>query len=1028
MSQQNLDKVGAVLVVGGGIAGVQASLDLANAGFFVHLVEKKPAIGGVVVQLDRSYPTNESAMCVVCMMSPNLMDCGRNKALGGLNYEVGACGRHKNIEIYTLAEVKKVEGGPGNFTVTVEKAPRYVDPLKCTSCGACTEVCPISLPDPFNLNLKKTKAISLPYARAIPPTYVVAKQPECDECRKCVEVCEPKAVNLDMKPETLTLKVGAIVAAPGFQVYDPSHYDGYHYPRHPNVVTSLEFERILSEGGPYEGRLLRPSDQQPPKKIAWLQCVGSRDTHHCNNSYCSDVCCMYAIKQAMVAKERLGQAVDTAIFFMDMRTHGKDYERYYNRAKTESGIRFIRFRVHSIETHPHSDELAIRYLTEQGETVTESFDLVVLSVGLETSQDGLQLAETLGVELHPQTRFALTSPFTPVSSSKPGIYVCGVFQAPKDIPSSTMEASAAAAAVGELLAPARGTAVQTGEVPPESDVKGQAPRVGVFFCSCGGSLGEVIDVKALGDYTANLPNVVYTDQNAFACSAEAQDDILKAIKDHDLNRVVVAACSPRLFGPLFRQTVQQAGLNPYLFEMANIRDQAAWVHFETPEEAMDKARAVVRGAVARVSNLEPLHRMVFPMSKAALVVGGGAAGLEAARSLADMGFQAYLVEKTDTLGGQARNLVVSARGHDYQGYLNNLIKQVTSHPRIEVLLNSTVTGTSGFLGSFKTTVQTPKGERLLEHGVAIMATGGQPYKPTEYLYGRRDDVLTNFELDRLIADKSPKVTGARQAVFIQCVGSREPERPYCSRLCCTHSVESALALKNLNPDMDVFVLYREMRTYGDKELLFKEAREKGVIFIRFDLDSKPRVEEENGKLKLTVVDPILGRPVVLNPDLLTLATAVLPTGTWEMGKLFDLDLDDDGFFMESHSKRRPVDATQEGFFLAGLSHSPKPLDESIAQAKAAAGRAATYLARDTVEISGVVAVVDQDKCAVCLTCVRTCPFDVPFIDYTVDAAYIDPVKCQGCGVCVSECPAKAITMQNFTDAQIIVQETALAAG
>ncbi len=1029
MTQSKNEKVGAVLVVGGGIAGVEASLDLANAGFYVHLVEKKSAIGGVLVQLDKSYPTNEPAMCVICMMSPNLMECGRNKAGGGLDYEITDCGCHKNIEIHTLAEVKNLSGEPGNFTVTIEKAPRFVDPLKCISCGACTEVCPISIPDEFNLGMKKTKAISLPYARAIPPTYVLHKQPECDDCRKCVEICEPGAVNLGMKPKTITLNVGAVVAAPGFQVYDPSKYDGYHYPAHPNVLTSLEFERMLSEGGPSGGRLLRPSDQQEPKKIAWLQCVGSRDTHHCNNSYCSDICCMYAIKQALVAKEHANSPLDTAIFFMDMRTQGKNYERYFQRAKREKGVRFIRSRVHGIDTVPGTDTLVLRYLTKQGELKIEEFDLVVLSVGVETSADGLQLAKTLGVEVDPETRFAVTSPFTPVCTSKPGVFVCGVFQGPKDIPRSTTEASAAAAAVGELLAPARGTALQVRDLPPESDVSGQEPRVGVFFCSCGDSMTGVIDVKDLSASVSSYPGVAYSAQIAVACTGDAQRDILQAIKDYHLNRVVVAACTPRILGPYLRQTIKQAGLNPYLFEMANIRDQAAWVHKEEPDKALAKAKAMVRGAVARVARLEPLQKMSFPMTKSALVVGGGVAGLEAACSIADMGFQAYLVEKTDQLGGQARNLVVSSRGYDYQGYLKRLINKVENHPRIELLLNSTIVGTSGILGNFNTTVQTPQGERLVNHGVGIMACGGRPFQPKEYLYGQRDDVFTLFELDKLIADKNPKVTGAQQAVFIQCVGSREPERPYCSRLCCTHSVESALALKELNPELEVIVLYRNIRTYGDKELLFKKAREMGVIFIRFDLDCKPRVETgSDGKLQVTVTDPILGRPVVLTPDLLTLASAVLPTGTREMAEIFDLEVDLDGFFQESHPKRRPVDAFREGFFLAGLANSPKPLDESIAEAKAAAGRAATYLAQESVQLSGVVAVVDQDKCAVCLTCVRTCPFGVPVIDYQVDAAYIDPVTCQGCGVCVSECPGKAIQLQNFTDAQIIAQELALAAG
>jgi heterodisulfide reductase subunit A len=1023
------------MVVGAGIAGVQAALDLANAGFHVHLVEKKSAIGGVVAQLDRSYPTNESAMCVICMMSPNLMECGRNQTIGGPGDKLGICGRHHNIEIHTLSEVKSLKGSPGNFTVTVEKGPRFVDSIKCTACGVCTEVCPVSVPDKFNLDLKETKAISRLYDRAIPATYAI-KTVEgkpgvrvCPpDCKLCVEACPADAIDLQMKPEKVTLNVGAIIAAPGFQVFDPGKYGVYHYATHPNVVTSLEFERILSEAGPYGGRLLRPSDQKEPEKIAWLQCVGSRDLLHCDNSYCSEVCCMYAIKQTLVAKGH-SPSLDTAIFFMDMRTHGKDYEQYYNRAKQEHGVRFIRSRVHSIDTDPRTDDLSIRYLTDEGELKDEPFDMVVLSVGLETSPDALQLAKTLGIEIKSATRFADTSPFTPVSTNKPGIFVCGVFQGPKDIPQSTMEASAAAAAVGELLAPARGTAMQFRELPAESDVTGQAPRVGVFLCNCGASMGEVINIEKLNQFAATLPGVVYTDQNPFACSTDYQGKIQEAIKKHQLNRVVVAACSPRIYAPLFMETAQQVGLNPYLVEMANIRDQAAWVHTQEPDKALEKSKALVKGAVARVVHLEPLHKQTYPVHKAALVIGGGVAGMEAARSIAEMGFKAYLVEKGDKLGGQAWNLVVSSRGYNYRGYLEDLIKKVKKHRNIEILFNTTVKETSGFAGNFSTMLATPKGERQVEHGVTIMATGGQPFKPEEYLYGKHKRVLTLFELDKLIAAKDSKATGAKQVVFIQCVGSREPQRPHCSRVCCTHSVESAIELKRLKPDMDVIILYRDMRTYGEKELLYKEAREQGVMFIRFDLDRKPQVKKgAGGKLQLTVIDPILGRPVLLKPDLLALASAVVPNPTAEIGEIFQLPRDAEGFFNEAHAKRRPVDAPVDGVFLAGLAHSPKPIDESIAEAKAAASRAAYFLAQDTVEVGGIVAVVDQDKCAVCLTCVRTCPFAVPAIDYTVDAAFIDPVKCQGCGVCVSECPAKAITMETFTDSQIIAQETALAAG
>ena len=852
----------------------------------------------------------------------------------------------------------------------------------------------------------------------------------CSECMQCAAACQAKAVAHELGPEKVELDVGAVILAPGFQVYDPKKYEAYHYAHFPNVITSLEFERILSASGPFAGHLVRPSDHKEPLKIAWLQCVGSRDLNHCDNSYCSAVCCMYAIKQAVIAKEHCKDyTLDASIFFMDMRTHGKDFEKYYWRAQDEHGIRFLRSRVHTVDPVPGTDDVAIRYLSEKGELKTETFDLVVLSVGLESSQDALNLAKTMGIDVNAATRFADTSPFTPVNTNKTGVYVCGVFQAPKDIPQSVMEASAAAAAAGELLFEARGTAVKKRELPPEIDVAGQEPRVGVFVCNCGINIGGVINVPELTEYAATLPGVVLADQNLFTCSADTQDKILAAITEHKLNRVVVASCSPRTHMPMFQETIQQVGLNPYLFEMANIRDQDSWVHMHEPEKALAKAKDLVRGAVARVVQLEPLHKQAFPVQKSGLVIGGGVAGMEAARSIADMGFQAYLVERGDKLGGQAWNLVTSSRGYDYRGYLEDLIKKVETHPNIEILFNSTVKDTSGFIGNFATVIKTPEGERQLDHGVTVMATGGYGLKPDEYLYGQNPNVYTSLELDKLIAEKDARVTGAQQAVFIQCVGSREPQRPYCSRLCCTHSVESAIELKRLKPEMDVFILYRDLRTYGEKELLYKEARELGVVFIRFDLDGKPQVEQTaDGKLQVTITDLILALPVVLKPDLLTLASAILPNPVEDIGEIFKVPRNAEGFLNEAHAKLRPVDLPSDGIFLAGLAHYPKPIDETIAQAKAAAGRAATFLAKNMVEVGGIVAVVDPDKCAVCLTCVRTCPFNVPVIDYTIDAAYIDPAKCQGCGVCPSECPAKAITLKNFTDAQIIAQETALAAG
>jgi heterodisulfide reductase subunit A2 len=672
---------------------------------------------------------------------------------------------------------------------------------------------------------------------------------------------------------------------------------------------------------------------------------------------------------------------------------------------------------------PGSSDVAIRYLTETGELKVEHFDMVILSVGLESSPEALQLAETLGIDVKADTRFANTGPFTPVTTSKPGVYVCGAFQAPKDIPQSVMEASAAAAAAGELLNAARGTAIKVPELPPEMDITGQEPRVGVFVCNCGINIGGIINVPKLTEFVATLPGVVLADQNLFTCSADTQDKILEAIKENKLNRVVVASCSPRTHAPLFMETLQQAGLNPYLFDMANIRDQDSWVHMNEPEKALEKAKELVQMSVARVTQLEPLEKMTFPVTKAALVIGGGVAGLEAAWSIADMGFKAYLVEKGDKLGGQARNLVVSSRGFDYQGYLNDLIKKVENHPNVEVIFNSTIKEPTGFIGNFSTTVATPKGERQIEHGVTILATGGAPYKPEEYLYGANPNVMTLFEIDKLINEKDAKATGAQQAVFIQCVGSREPQRPYCSRLCCTHSVESALALKKLKPEMDVFILYRDMRTYAEKELLYKEAREQGIMFIRFDLEGKPQVEQTaDGRLKLTITDPILERAIVLQPDLLALAAAVLPNPTEELGELFKVSRNAEGFFAEAHAKLRPVDFATDGIFMAGLAHYPKPMDESIAQAKAAAGRAATVLAQEQVEVEPIVSTVDQSLCIGCGLCEASCPFGaIKLVEVPGKGWRAENISalCKGCGICAAGCPQRAIDMAHFRDKQIL---------
>jgi heterodisulfide reductase subunit A-like polyferredoxin len=847
----------------------------------------------------------------------------------------------------------------------------------------------------------------------------------CSECYQCVKACLAGAVDHSMKPKERTLEVGAIVLAPGFEAFDPSPLNTYAYSSLPNVVTSVEFERILSASGPFEGHLARPSDHKEPKRVAWLQCVGSRDINRCDHGYCSAVCCMYAIKEAVIAKEHSKEPLDTAIFYMDMRTYGKDFEKYYNRAESEIGVRFVRSRVHSIESSK-DDNLLIRYATESGEVKEEIFDMVVLSVGLAPMQGVTQLADRLGIRLNSHL-YAETSSFAPVSTSKEGIYVCGVFQSPKDIPQSVMEASASASAATQSLAGARGTMVRAKVLPPELEVEGQEPRIGVFVCNCGINIGGVADVPAVREYAKTLPYVVHVEDNLFTCSQDTQDKMKEVIQEKGINRVVVASCSPRTHEPLFQETIRDVGLNKYLFEMANIRDQNTWVHMNDRAGATEKAKDLVRMAVAKAALVEPLQQVMLTVKKAALVIGGGVAGMEAALGVAKQGYPAYLVERTPQLGGVAQRLRVTWRGEDIRGYLQGLSNAVQNHPLVSVFLETEVTATTGVIGNFATTLLPRNGGDpvTIEHGTTILATGGDEYKPSEYLHGQHAGVLTHLELDEALTRGDRVVGEAKTAVFIQCVGSRIPERPYCSKICCTHSLESALSLKKINPEMNVFVLFRDIRSYGFREDLYREARSKGVIFIRYDLDQPPVLSTDgDGALSLAVTDHVLGRPLRLSPDLVVLAAAILPTENKKLFELFKVPTNKEGFLIEAHMKLRPVDFASEGIFMAGLGHYPKPIDETITQAKAAVARAMTILSKEVIWVGGVIAQVNPDRCAACLTCVRTCPYGAPHIGEE-GYAIIDPAACRGCGACVAECPGKAIALKHFTDEQLFAKTDAL---
>ncbi len=840
----------------------------------------------------------------------------------------------------------------------------------------------------------------------------------CSECMQCMAACQAGAVDHSQKPETLQVQVGGVIMAPGFAPFDPSRLAPYHYGKLPNVVTSLEFERILSATGPYEGHLVRPSDHKEPAKIAWLQCVGSRDMHNCDNSYCSAVCCMYAIKEAVIAKEHSKDPLDCAIFYMDMRTHGKDFEKYYLRAQKE-GVRFIRSRVHTLDQVPGTDEIAIRYTLEDGSLVTETFDMVVLSIGLTVPEETRKMAERLGVGLISHG-FAKTDPFMPVTSSFPGVYVCGTFQGPKDIPESVMEASAAAAACAASLGEARWTRTKTKEVAGEPiDVSGP-PRIGVFVCNCGINIGGIVDVPGIREFARTLPHVVYVEDNLFTCSQDTQVEIAKKVREHDINRVVVAACTPITHEPMFRETLIDIGLNKYLFEMANIRNQDSWVHMKEQDAATEKARDLVRMAVARASLLKPLIEIPLTINQRALVIGGGVAGMTAALNLADQGFETILIEKEKELGGLARKVHHTIEGLDVDAFLDRLVQKVKTHEKIQVLTEALVVAFSGYKGNFVTEVLVGPGmyERKIEHGAAVIATGALEYRPTEFLYGEHDRVLSQLDLARRLHLNQDEVAGWNQVVMIQCVGSRNDANPNCSRICCQGAVKYALALKELNPDMDVIILYRDMRTYGLLEDYYKEARGIGVLFSRFKQEEPPQVAAAGGELTVTFKDHVLGRNVQLRPDAVILSAATVAADTEELASLLKLPRNAEGFFIEAHAKLRPVDFSSEGIFLAGTAHGPKLISESIAQANAAASRAGAFLADTTQTISGVVAHVDPARCAACLICVRSCPYGVPQVTGD-NVAQINEALCQGCGICASECPAKTIQVSHFEDDQIM---------
>ena len=1025
-------KPAAAMVVGGGIGGMRAALDLADAGLKVYLIEHTPCLGGRVAQLGFMFPQHD---CVLCRGTP---DHGYGCTRPSISPAYITNNQHPNIEILTNTHVTGVEGQAGDFTIALRQEPRYVDAAKCINCDLCARVCPIELPNEYQLGMSRRKAAYKTAARAAPDAYVIDRGPYCDSCQKCLEVCPTHAIDLNEKPRLLSIGVGAVILALGFKVFDPSSLEEFGYGRHKNVIDAMHYERLASRSGPTEGMIIRPSDGKKPRSIAWLQCIGSRDQE---NSFCSSICCMYGTKEAMLAKQRLGEDTKCSVFFMDERAFNKEYSAYFDRARQEHGVEYQRCRVSSIREDPATHDLLIQFADPNGALHQERFEMVVLAVGLQPPDSAHHFTQMLDLELN-EYGFCRTDKFTPLATTHSGVYVCGAFSTPKEISETIIDASGAAAEVMQLLNERLNTYpysreypfLSSRDLPPERDVTNEAVRIGIFACTCGSTLSETINIPALMQQAARWPGVVTAETLELACLPDTLQHIQDTIQEKDINRIVVAACSNRTHESLFQRAARMVGLNPYLVELVNLRDQCGRVHELQPEMANRKALELIRVAFGRVMTAQPIRKEEHPCLPTALIIGGGLSGMTAALAVADSGYEVILVERSESLGGNLQNLYYVAESYNPRRLGRDLINRVRGHRRIAIYLRTEVVEHSGHVGQFWATLHTthPDGTSdtfRVDHGLTIVATGGRETRNHPLL--DLPQVITQRDLEEKIIHNPQEIAAAKSIAMIQCVRV-EGQPDYCSRVCCTNALKNAIRLKLFNPSCQVVVLYKNIVTYGFREEYYTEARRLGVIFIRYTDAAPPEVLTLNGKVILRALDLSLDRWLSIPVDLVTLSTPIAPSeGTRELAEILHVPLATEGFFEEAQLKLRPMDFMREGIFLAGMAHYPKFIEESIAHALATAARALTLLSQGTLYLGGVVAVVDPDKCVGCLTCTRTCPFAIPQVVQLEGrvgvgglggAAFIDAAQCQGCGTCTGECPANAIQLMNYSDAQMFLRE------
>ena len=989
-------RVKAVLVIGAGVGGIRAVFDLAESGFKVYLVDRSPGMGGTLAQLDKWFPDNQ---CELCKLLPVFSrdECSQYCLRQGM--------AHPNVEFIANGEVEKVEGEAGDFRVSLKTESGWVKSERCTACGLCVEACPVEVADESDEGLQKRKAIYVINPQAMPNVYTIDRE-NCTKCGKCLEVCPTSAIDLELPDESHKLEVGAIIVSTGFEEFDAAEMGQYGFGRYANVLNNIQLERQLVSGG----KLVRPSDGKAPKKVAFLQCVGSRDI---KRNYCSAACCMYALKEAIMIKEQSPET-EVTIFYMDLRAFGKGYYRYYLQAK-DSGVVFTRCRVSTIRENLQSRDLLLLARIEDGSAISSEFDLVVLSVAQCPSPHSAELSQLLGVDLN-RWGFIQSQGLWQVRTSREGIYACGSAVVPADISETVIQASAAACEASILLSSTRSQPVGKKTEPEEPALTEEDIKMAIFVCQCGQEIASVVDLEQVAAFAQGLPNVVHVEEVDYLCLPEILAKVKKTVKKSGANRVILAACAPYYYQRLFDKAMGEVGLDSSLWRLVNFREQIGWVHGESQTLATEKAQSILAMAVERLREQEPLSVTSTPVNHQGLVIGGGISGLISALCLAEQGFEVHLVEKSADLGGHTKDMYYSPGDSDPQAFLNDICEKVKSNSKIHLHLESDIIEITGHAGNFQTRVKTGEEVATIEHGTVIVATGANNYQPSEYLYGQDDRIITQKELQKRLAEGAPEKPAT--VVMIQCVGSRDDEHPYCNRTCCSEAIVNALKIKEQSPETEVFILNRDIMTYGFIEEYYTQAREAGVLFIRYEPDAEPEVSIGDKAIVVEVDDAVLGGRLEIEADLLVLSTGVVAGDNKELAGLLSLELTEDGFFKEVDTKFRPVDSLIDGIFVCGLASAPRNLEEEVSQAEAAAQRATTILARETLESGRIVSEVNVRKCSGCGLCVTVCPYNARWLDEEEKVAVVEEALCQGCGVCVALCPNGAAKLRGLKDKQV----------